>query len=91
MTDQKLLPELIVVARESDRQFVERQIKGKPHVRCVSVGQGPRALFGIAVARITVAADVDLDGDFHGEGSLRALLRSRTLTFGDLATLIQLP
>lgn len=91
MTETFNLPELIVVARESDRQFVERQIKGRTDIRCVSIGQGVRAFCGIAVARITVAADVNLDRDFEGEGSLRAILERRMITFGDKATLIQLP
>ena len=91
MTETSNLPELIVVATARDRQFVERQIAGRLNIHCVAVSGGVAGFMGRAVARAIVHGDVNLDQDFHGEGSLRSILRSRMVTFGDQAILIQLP
>lgn len=87
----EMIPEMIVVRDQAARRFVEAQIKDRPHIHCVAVSGGISALFGRTVARITVAGNVDLEADFCGEGSLRAILISRTRTWGDAATLVQLP
>lgn len=73
-------------ARHADR--VSRQINSRSRLKVCwpSLAQ----LWGFAPRTIIVMPGVPLDQDIEGEGSLRALLKSRQVTWGDAADFIEL-